>query len=222
MTVWAYYAAAVALAIVGCFFAIRGRKAPAASNKPAGKKAARQERRPDDAVVDGAVRQCKFCEVVVTEAQTLAQLWQEAQKVRWKRPTAMGGRAGRGAGRASVAAPPVTQTGTGLRAAPRRRQPDALGGGRRASLPTLGFALVDGVEPILPLIRSGQGLSPTARPRLSDGSVLDGCQVGDRFGEPLAARLRTAVLEVTGIDTGRAAGRRWCEPLGSAADAQRF
>ena len=49
-----------------------------------------------------------------------------------------------------------------------------------ARLPTLGFKVVDGVEPILPLIRSGHKRIELRRrgARLSDGSVMDDLGVG--------------------------------------------
>ena len=50
-------------------------------------------------------------------------------------------------------------------------------------LPTLGFKVVHGVEPILPLIRSGHKSIELRRQgaRLSDGTVMDRLQPGDRF-----------------------------------------
>jgi hypothetical protein len=81
-------------------------------------------------------------------------------------------------------------------------------------LPTLGFKVVDGSERILPLIRSGAKAFDLRRKGscLSDGTVLDGLRMGDRFvGVPLARHLRyRAVLEVTGpVLTFASHGAAW-------------
>ncbi len=106
------------------------------------------------------------------------------------------------------------------------------------SLPSLGFKVVDGVEPILPLIRSGHKSIELRRQgaRLSDGKVMDGLQPGDRFvGEPLASSLTyKCVIEVTGpVEFYESHGAAWeahgaravprtLGPIRSAAEAQRF
>jgi len=106
------------------------------------------------------------------------------------------------------------------------------------ALPTLGFKVIDGVEPILPLIRSGHKTIELRRrgSRLSDGSIMDRLQVGDRFvGIPLADRLTyRCVMELAAPVEGYAShGAAWeahrekavPRSLGvirTAAEAQRF
>ena len=107
------------------------------------------------------------------------------------------------------------------------------------SLPTLGFkVLANGVEPILPLIRSGHKTIELRRcgARLSDGTVLDTLQPGDRFaGVPLSSALRyRCVMELTGaVETFASHGAAWeahgaravprsLGAIRSAAEAQRF
>ena len=105
-------------------------------------------------------------------------------------------------------------------------------------LPSLGFKVVDGVEPILPLIRSGHKSIELRRQgaRLSDGTLMDGLQPGDRFvGEPLASSLTyKCVIQVTGpVEFYESHGAAWeahgaravprsLGPIRSAAEAQRF
>ena len=107
------------------------------------------------------------------------------------------------------------------------------------SLPTLGFkVLANGVEPILPLIRSGHKTIELRRcgARLSDGTVLDTLQPGDRFaGVPLSSALRyRCVMELTGaVEAFASHGAAWeahgaravpraLGAIRSAAEAQRF
>ena len=105
-------------------------------------------------------------------------------------------------------------------------------------LPTLGFKVVNGVESILPLIRSGHKSIELRRQgaRLSDGTVMDRLQPGDRFvGEPLASSLSyKCVIQVTGpVEFYESHGAAWeahgaravprtLGPIRSAAEAQRF
>ena len=105
-------------------------------------------------------------------------------------------------------------------------------------LPTLGFKVVNGAEPILPLIRSGHKSIELRRQgaRLSDGTVMDRLQPGDRFvGEPLASSLTyKCVIQVTGpVEFYESHGAAWeahgaravprsLGPIRSAAEAQRF
>ena len=105
-------------------------------------------------------------------------------------------------------------------------------------LPTLGFKVVNGAEPILPLIRSGHKSIELRRQgaRLSDGTVMDRLRPGDRFvGEPLASSLTyKCVMQVTGpVEFYESHGAAWeahgaravprtLGPIRSAAEAQRF
>lgn len=243
---------------VGIFWALHRRKElPAAT--PVSKKAKRAvAKKGGGSAADraGTVRQCKFCEVVVTEEQTQAHLagkkhkkcagdatdcWEWVRKAHEE--TESPGQSNVASAAVSSASEAVAESSGGwasVKRPARRRKggPVCSEAIDTSSLPTLGFALVGGVEPILPLIRSGHKTIELRRrgSKLSDGSVLDRCQVGDRFvGEPLAARLRyTAVLEVTGPIAHHAShGAAWevygervvpraLGPLRSAAEAQRF
>lgn len=106
-------------------------------------------------------------------------------------------------------------------------------------LPTLGFkVLADGVEPILPLIRSGHKTIELRRKgsRLSDGSIMDRLRPGDRFvGVPLSSQMHyRCLIEVVGpIEHYESHGAAWdahreravprsLGPVRSAAEAQRF
>lgn len=213
----------------------------------------------------GKQRQCRYCKVFVTVDQTAAHL--SGKKHRklagttsdtdcWNwvdAPAAHAAVAAHGA--LDVDAPtdatvePTIDSGAGgkwqsargtkkrgaAHRAPARPTADAY---MYVALPTLGFKVVNGAEPILPLIRSGHKTIELRRKgsRLSDGTRMDDLPVGSRFvGVPLGSHLvYKCVLEVSGpIVPFASHGAAWevhreravpraLGPVHSAAEAQRF
>ena len=206
----------------------------------------------------GQVRMCRFCEVRVDLDQTevhvggkkhkrLAGTTDTAECWRWvdaaKPPLADSQcKAAPELPTHQEVASTMSASGSGWKTAS-KKGPSKKSGARPRfedyrSLPTLGFKVVDGVEPILPLIRSGHKTIELRRKgsRLSDGSIMDRLQVGDRFvGVPLADRLTyRCVMELCAPVEGYAShGAAWeahrekavPRSLGvirSAREAQRF
>jgi len=243
------------------------RKDPSAANlNQPGPRAERRLAKKMEA--EDKVRECVFCKVVVPLDQTAAHLGGKRHRKLAADPVVAAdcwrwvpASKHRGANDGTQPMPPPAATGdapgvasdvapadAGGRWSVARRKHDTASSSARHSrppaasfdtLPTLGFkVLAGGVEPILPLIRSGAKQVDLRRKgsRLSDGTVIDHLSVGHRFvGVPLANALRyRCVLAVDGpIEHFASHGAAWemhrqralpasLGKIKSAQEAQRF
>ena len=242
-------------------------KPPRASKAAVAKQKAVSKQKTTPAAA-GLVRQCYFCEVLVTTEQMethcrgkkhqrlagstdAADCWCWVPAAAEPDESCAPCRAPAGAAATATAAdggdgarPVSTSSWQAVASGKKGRRPPpaAVAAAARAEdyrlLPTLGFKVVKGVEPILPLIRSGHKSIELRRQgaRLSDGTVMDRLQPGDRFvGEPLASSLTyKCVIQVTGpVEFYESHGAAWeahgaravprtLGPIRSAAEAQRF